>query len=68
MVHAVEAWLLADPQVLAEYYGANFHANAIPPRKDVEAIEKRDLMTALERATMGTQKRRFTRPTIVRIC
>jgi hypothetical protein len=59
MVHAVESWLLADPQILSEYYGANFRTKAIPARQDVEAIEKRDVMAALERATEGTQKGRY---------
>jgi hypothetical protein len=59
MVQMVEAWLIADPERLAEYYGSGFRANALPARKDVEAIEKKDLDSGLERATQKTQKGRY---------
>jgi hypothetical protein len=59
IVQMVEAWLVADPERLAEYYGSGFHAKALPARKDVEAIEKKDLNSGLERATQKTQKGRY---------
>lgn len=59
IVQMVEAWLVADPKSLSEYYGSGFHANSLPAREDVEAIEKRDLLSGLERATQKTQKGRY---------
>jgi hypothetical protein len=59
IVQMVEAWLVADPETLGDYYGSGFHANALPAREDVEAIEKRDLLSGLERATQKTQKGRY---------
>lgn len=59
MVQVVEAWLVADPEALEEYYGQGFQAGALPGRSDVEAISKADLGAALERASRGTQKGRY---------
>lgn len=56
MVQTVEAWLVADPETLTRFYGQHFQQGALPGRKDVEAVEKADLLTALERATRKTQK------------
>lgn len=55
----VEAWLIADPERLAKYYGAGFRANALPAREDAESIEKRTLYSCLARATQKTQKGRY---------
>ncbi|CAA9310236.1 MAG: hypothetical protein AVDCRST_MAG68-1297 [uncultured Gemmatimonadetes bacterium] len=56
MVQAMEAWLIADPDTLARFYGQGFAANAIPRTKNVETIPKDDLVPALKRATRGTTK------------
>jgi hypothetical protein len=56
MVQTIEAWLVADPEALASYYGQRFRQNALPKRDDVEAIPKDQLYRFLERATSGTQK------------
>jgi hypothetical protein len=56
MVQTVEAWLLADPDALTDYYGQRFRRNALPRRDDVEAIPKDQLFRSLERATSDTQK------------
>lgn len=56
MVQAVEAWLIADPEALSEFYGQGFHAQSLPARHDVESVERRDLVAALERATRSTSK------------
>jgi hypothetical protein len=56
MVQTVEAWLIADPETLASYYGQGFRQNALPRREDVEAVPKDELYRSLERATSGTQK------------
>lgn len=56
MVQAMEAWLIADPEALALFYGPRFGARAIPKQQNVEEIPKVDLQTSLENATRGTQK------------
>jgi hypothetical protein len=56
MVQTVEAWLIADPDTLAEFYGQGFLRGALPKRQDVEAIAKADLVRTLDRATVRTQK------------
>lgn len=60
MVCTVEAWLAADPDALAGYYGQKFQRGALPPiQADVEMVEKEALMSALNRATERTQKGRY---------
>jgi hypothetical protein len=56
MVQAMEAWLIADPETLARFYGQGFAASALPKAKIVENIPKDDLVPALKRATRGTTK------------
>lgn len=59
MVQSMEAWLLADKEALATYYGQRFLANALPRRPNVEDIPKSDLVPALECASRGTQKGKY---------
>lgn len=59
MVQTIEAWLIADPETLAAFYGQGFRRNALPRRQDVEAIPKEDLARALDRATEATKKGRY---------
>jgi hypothetical protein len=56
MVQTMESWLIADRERLREYYGRDFHENALPKNPNVEAIEKNLLIKALENATRNTQK------------
>lgn len=59
MVQTVEAWLVADPETLARFYGQQFQQGALPRRGDVEAVPKADLLAALDEATRKTQKGRY---------
>lgn len=59
MVQTVESWLIADPETLAEYYGKDFRENALPKRKDVEAVDKKTVLSSLERATEKTSKGKY---------
>lgn len=61
MVHTVEAWLVADPDALASYYGQGFQRTALPKHKDVEAVPKEQLYQSLERATAKTQKKQYAK-------
>jgi len=56
MVQTIEAWLVADPEALAGYYGQDFRPKALPKHDDVEAIPKDQLYASLKRATFRTQK------------
>lgn len=59
MVCTIEAWLAADPDTLAAYYGQGFRRNVLPAQTDVETVEKEALMSALNRATERTQKGKY---------
>jgi hypothetical protein len=56
MVQAMEAWFLADREVLALFYGDGFLANSLPgsPTK-VEAVPKNDLERRLKHASKPTK-------------
>jgi len=56
MTQCMEAWIVADPESLATYYGKGFHAKALPRRNVLDDEPKASLYTALESATKGTQK------------
>lgn len=55
MVQCMEAWLLADREALAAFYGQGFQASALPGNRHIEAISKKDLLDALEAATRNTK-------------
>jgi|GEM_PF-903312 hypothetical protein len=56
MAQTMEAWLVADPEALASYYGQHFHMNALPVRDDLEEESKIDCANKLAAATRPTQK------------
>ena len=56
MVQLMEAWFLADPEALAEYYDQDFKAAALRANPKVEEISKDDVLACLKDATKGTQK------------
>ncbi|NOQ34860.1 MAG: DUF4276 family protein [Methylococcaceae bacterium] len=56
MVECMEAWFMADKQALAQYYGKDFKANALPSHSNIEKISKRDLINTLKKATKDTTK------------
>lgn len=55
MVICVEAWLVADPEALAAWYGQGFRAEALPSTVDLEHVPKPDVYRALQRATRDTR-------------
>jgi hypothetical protein len=56
MVQAMEAWVIADPDALAAYYGQKFRKTALPKARNLETVAKDDVAKALEEATRDTQK------------
>lgn len=59
MVELMEAWYLADPQTLAEFYGQGFRTNAIGNTEDIERVSKAEVMNRLREATTNTTKGRY---------
>jgi len=59
MVQTMEAWIIADLETLADFYGQGFSKKAIPGNQNVEEIEKSDLSSALDNATKKTQKGKY---------
>jgi len=59
MVQTMEAWLIADVDALARFYGADFRRGAIPGNPNVEEIDKARLLPALEAATRDTTKGQY---------
>ena len=55
MVQMMEAWLVSDPDALADYYGQGFRVKTLPTRRNVEEIPKSELTTALVDATRGVK-------------
>ena len=56
MVQVMEAWIVADLEILRAFYGQGFNQRSIPRQQDVELIAKADLERALTQATRNTQK------------
>jgi hypothetical protein len=52
----MEAWLIADVEVLQKFYGQGFNANPIPKTLNVEHISKQTIESALKSATRRTAK------------
>lgn len=59
MVQTMEAWLVADVDAIARFYGAGFRRNAIPGNANVALIDKSQLLSALEAATRDTTKGKY---------
>ena len=56
MVQCMEAWIVADPDALAHFYGQRFARRSLPARQNLEEEPKRDISSKLVRATRNTQK------------
>lgn len=56
MVQCMEAWIVADADVLAQYYGQGFARNVLPVRENLEDEPKLDMHHKLAGATRRTQK------------
>ncbi len=59
MVQSMEAWIVADREALAKYYGSNFRPRALPRAKNIETVPPSKLLDALKRATRDTKKRKY---------
>lgn len=59
MVQIMETWLISDPGALSKFYGGGFLVGALPKRVNLEEVEKSAVESCLDRATSGTQKKRY---------
>lgn len=56
MVQTMEAWLIADKEALARFYGPGFREGVLPQHAHVEQIDKNTLLSAIQAATRHTSK------------
>lgn len=56
MTQCMEAWIVADPDKLEEFYGQGFKKNVLPKRQVLDEEPKANLYSSLEAATKGTKK------------
>jgi hypothetical protein len=56
MTRCMEAWVFADGEKVAEFYGKDFKANALPKRKVLDEEPKPSIYAAIEKATKDTTK------------
>lgn len=61
MVQCMEAWIVADPEALAKFYGQKFKRNKLPDRVNLEEESKADLFSKLDGATKETQKGNYAK-------
>lgn len=59
MVQSMEAWIVADGEALAKYYGSDFRPHALPRAKNIETVPPSELLDALKRATHDTKKGKY---------
>ncbi len=52
----MEAWFLADPNNLEQFYGEGFRRNALSSNPQMEQIRKADVMSSLKDASKNTAK------------
>ena len=55
----MEAWLIADRERLAGYFGKGFHEKALPANRNVEEIDKATLARSLDKAAKPTSKKGY---------
>jgi hypothetical protein len=55
MVQTFEAWVVADENAIAEFYGQGFNKKALPQNQNLEAVSVDDLKASLKKATRRTK-------------
>lgn len=60
MVPCMEAWIAADPDGMALYYGQGFRLKSLPRRLNLEDEPKANLYSKLANATEDTSKGEYS--------
>lgn len=61
MTQCMEAWIVADTEMLAAFYGKSFRAGALPKRTVLDDEPKDSLYSALRAASNDTQKGAYSK-------
>jgi hypothetical protein len=61
MVVCMEAWLIADSDSLAKFFGQSFKPGRLPQTNDLETVPKADVIAGLRAATRDTTKRAYAK-------
>ena len=62
MVQVMETWFLADREALQSYYGQGFRERGLPPQnRNIEDIDKGDVLDILNRVARGTKKKSYNK-------
>jgi len=59
MVQTMEAWFIADPDAVKDYFGKGVYPSRLPNTANVEAIPKDRLANALDSAAKRTKKKGY---------
>ena len=60
MVQCMEAWILADPEKMKEFYKKDFRENALPRLPNLENEAKTSIYSKIAAATKDTQKGEYS--------
>lgn len=59
MVQCMEAWFLADPDTLANYFGPDFQRDKLPRHTDLAAVDPEGIVEGLRSASRMTSKGKY---------
>ena len=60
LVQCMEAWILADPEKIKEFYKKNFRENTLPRLPNLETEAKTSIYSKIAAATKDTQKGEYS--------
>lgn len=61
MIQCMEAWIVADTDALAKFYGHGFAAARLPARQCMEDVPKVELFDRLKRSTQDSKKGKYAK-------
>lgn len=61
MVQCMEAWIVADPEALEEFYKQGFRKARLPQRNNLEEEPKADIFEKLDSASEGSKKGKYAK-------
>lgn len=61
MAVCMEAWLVADVESLARFYGRDFKSDSLPMAGETESVDKTTIMSTLRSATRDTTRGKYSK-------